>query len=367
MFNFIKKKLKGKEKPDNNLNEEPTKQEDKQEQSIAIDTTNHHDLTKKSDENSIQENTEKEETGFFSRLKDKLSKTRKSLGSALTTLIAGKKEIDAELLEKIETRLLVSDIGPEVTDMVINKITEKLNRKELKEPEKLVDALKDELFTILSEYCKQLETEQLSAPIVILLIGVNGAGKTTTAGKLAAKYINEGKSVMLAAGDTFRAAAVEQLQEWGKRVSAPVVSQHIGADSASVLYDAYLSAKAKNIDILIADTAGRLHNKENLMEELKKIKRVLGKLDSQVPQETLLVLDSTIGQNAIAQAKAFHENINVNSIAVTKLDGTAKGGVIFAVADKFKLPIRFIGVGEKVSDLREFNAKEFVDALFDVD
>ncbi|EPJ47363.1 MAG: signal recognition particle receptor FtsY [Osedax symbiont Rs1] len=282
-------------------------------------------------------------------------------------LLLGAKEIDDELLEDIETILITSDIGITATAEIIAKLTEQVDRKELKDPQALHKALKDELSSILIGVEKPLQIDSEQRPYVILMVGVNGVGKTTTIGKLAKKYQGEGKSVMLAAGDTFRAAAVEQLQVWGERNDVPVIAQHTGADSASVLFDAMASAKAKGVDVLIADTAGRLQNKDNLMQELQKVIRVMQKQDASAPHEVMLVLDAGTGQNGLSQAQIFGEAVGVTGITLTKLDGTAKGGIIFAIAKSLNLPIRFIGVGEQIDDLQPFVASQFVEALFDKD
>ena len=303
--------------------------------------------------------------GFFARMRQGLTKTRGALVEGIAELFIGKKEIDDDLLEELETQLLVADVGVEATTDIIQKLTRRVKYKELDDADALMTALKTELTEILEPADKPLVIPQQDTPFVILVVGVNGVGKTTTIGKLARKLQDEGRKVMLAAGDTFRAAAVEQLQVWGERNSIPVVAQHTGADSASVVYDAFEAAKARGIDVLIADTAGRLQNKDHLMEELKKVKRVLGKLDDSAPHEVLLVLDAGTGQNALSQAKLFHEAVNLTGMAVTKLDGTAKGGVTFALSRQMQLPIRFLGVGEQIDDLRPFSANEFVDALFD--
>ncbi|MCL6270847.1 signal recognition particle-docking protein FtsY [Sansalvadorimonas sp. 2012CJ34-2] len=305
-----------------------------------------------------------ETNGFFSRMKSGLAKTRSSLVQGVTTLFIGKKEIDDELLEDLETQLLVSDVGIEATRQIIDGLTQRVAYKELDDADALVNALKAELGKILEPADKPLVIDTSKKPFVILVVGVNGVGKTTTIGKMARQFQNDGKKVMLAAGDTFRAAAVEQLQVWGERNDIPVVAQHTGADSASVLYDAFEAAKARQMDILIADTAGRLHNKDNLMEELKKVKRVLGKIDPEAPHEVLLVVDAGTGQNALSQAHLFDKTVGLTGMALTKLDGTAKGGVTFALSQEMSLPIRFLGVGEQIEDLRPFKAKEFVDALF---
>lgn len=303
------------------------------------------------------------EGGFFSRLVKGLLKTKQNIGAGFRGFFLGKK-IDDELFEELEEQLLIADIGVPTTSKIIKNLTEHASRKELQDAELLYQQLKVEMADILEPVAQPLEIDSTKKPYVILMVGVNGVGKTTTIGKLARKFQAEGKSVMLAAGDTFRAAAVEQLQVWGERNHIPVVSQSTGSDSASVIFDAMQSAAARNIDILIADTAGRLQNKNNLMDELKKIVRVMKKYDETAPHEIMLTLDAGTGQNAISQAKLFNEAVGLTGISLTKLDGTAKGGVIFAIADQFKLPIRYIGVGEKIEDLREFNAKEFIEALF---
>ena len=303
------------------------------------------------------------EGGFFSRLVKGLLKTKQNIGAGFRSFFLGKK-IDDELFEELEEQLLIADIGVPTTSKIIKNLTEHASRKELQDAELLYQQLKVEMADILEPVAQPLVIDTTKKPYVILMVGVNGVGKTTTIGKLARKFQAEGKSVMLAAGDTFRAAAVEQLQVWGEHNHIPVVAQSTGSDSASVIFDAMQSAAARNIDILIADTAGRLQNKNNLMDELKKIVRVMKKYDETAPHEIMLTLDAGTGQNAISQAKLFNEAVGLTGISLTKLDGTAKGGVIFAIADQFKLPIRYIGVGEKIEDLREFNAKEFIEALF---
>ncbi|HEY0634637.1 MAG TPA: signal recognition particle-docking protein FtsY [Gammaproteobacteria bacterium] len=278
-------------------------------------------------------------------------------------LVSLKKTIDSELLEELETRLLTADLGVEATQTIIADLTQRVARNQLADSDALFAALREDMAALLAPSSKPLTIPAEKRPFVILMVGINGAGKTTTIGKLAKRLQGEGKSVMLAAGDTFRAAAVEQLQVWGERNDIAVIAQHSGADSASVIFDAVQAAKARNIDVVIADTAGRLHTQSNLMEELKKIRRVMGKLDATAPHEVLLVLDAGTGQNALNQAQQFHQAIGVSGIVLTKLDGTAKGGIIFAIARKLALPIRFIGVGEQIDDLRVFDANEFVDAL----
>lgn len=307
---------------------------------------------------------EQSKLGFFARLKQGLSKTSASIGEGMASLFLGKKVIDDDLLDEIETRLLTADVGVEATSTIVQNLTQKVARKQLADADALYKSLQEELAALLRPVEQPLKVEAQNKPYVILVVGVNGAGKTTTIGKLAKKLQLDGKKVMLAAGDTFRAAAVEQLQVWGERNQIPVIAQHTGADSASVIFDAVQAAKARGADVLIADTAGRLHTKDNLMEELKKVRRVIAKLDADAPHEVLLVLDAGTGQNAISQAKYFNQSVELTGLALTKLDGTAKGGVIFALAKQFKLPIRFIGVGEGIDDLRTFEAEPFVKALF---
>ena len=309
------------------------------------------------------QNSEEQASNHKVSLRDRLFKSRHRLGDGLSSILLGKKQIDDNLLDELEVLLIGADIGIDTTDKVLESIRKKASRKTLKDEDNLYQLLKDELESLLVAD-NQLITES-DTTFVILVVGVNGAGKTTTIGKLAKSFQNQGKSVMLAAGDTFRAAAVEQLKVWGERNDIPVVAQKTGADSASVVYDAYQSACAKNIDILIADTAGRLHTQDNLMQELEKIKRVLKKHHEDAPHETMLIIDGGSGQNAIQQAHEFNKTIELSGISVTKLDGTAKGGVLFAISDALNLPIRYIGVGEGIDDLRPFKSKEFVDALFD--
>ena len=305
------------------------------------------------------------EKGMFGRLRDKLSKTRANLTDGMADMVLGKKTIDDDLLEELETRLLSADVGIEATTRIISDLTRRVSRKELNDPEALFNALCEDMVEILQSVDQPLVIDKQAGPFVILVVGINGAGKTTTIGKLARRFQNQGQSVMLAAGDTFRAAAVEQLQTWGERNNIAVVTQGTGADSASVIFDAIESAKAKNIDIVIADTAGRLHTQSNLMDELIKIKRVMGKLDNSAPHETLLVMDAGFGQNGLIQAQQFNQAMGLTGLVLTKLDGTAKGGILFAIAEKLATPIRFIGVGEGIDDLREFHSAEFVDALLD--
>ena len=313
-------------------------------------------------EEIVQEQEKPTKEGFFARLKRSLLKTKENLGSGFISLFRGKK-IDDDLFEELEEQLLIADVGVETTRKIITNLTEGASRKQLRDAEALYGLLKDEMGEILAKVDEPLNIEG-KTPFVILMVGVNGVGKTTTIGKLARQFEQQGKSVMLAAGDTFRAAAVEQLQVWGQRNNIPVIAQHTGADSASVIFDAIQAAKARNVDVLIADTAGRLQNKSHLMEELKKIVRVMKKLDEDAPHEIMLTIDASTGQNAISQAKLFHEAVGLTGITLTKLDGTAKGGVIFSVADQFGIPIRYIGVGERIEDLRPFKADDFIEALF---
>lgn len=313
-------------------------------------------------EEIAQEQEKPTKEGFFARLKRSLLKTKENLGSGFISLFRGKK-IDDDLFEELEEQLLIADVGVETTRKIITNLTEGASRKQLRDAEALYGLLKEEMGEILAKVDEPLNVEG-KTPFVILMVGVNGVGKTTTIGKLARQFEQQGKSVMLAAGDTFRAAAVEQLQVWGLRNNIPVIAQHTGADSASVIFDAIQAAKARNIDVLIADTAGRLQNKSHLMEELKKIVRVMKKLDVEAPHEVMLTIDASTGQNAVSQAKLFHEAVGLTGITLTKLDGTAKGGVIFSVADQFGIPIRYIGVGERIEDLRPFKADDFIEALF---
>ncbi|HCM9128862.1 TPA: signal recognition particle-docking protein FtsY [Enterobacter asburiae] len=319
-------------------------------------------VEEQAEEESVQEQEKPTKEGFFARLKRSLLKTKENLGSGFISLFRGKK-IDDDLFEELEEQLLIADVGVETTRKIIANLTEGASRKQLRDAEALYGLLKDEMGEILAKVDEPLNIEG-KTPFVILMVGVNGVGKTTTIGKLARQFEQQGKSVMLAAGDTFRAAAVEQLQVWGQRNNIPVIAQHTGADSASVIFDAIQAAKARNVDVLIADTAGRLQNKSHLMEELKKIVRVMKKLDEDAPHEIMLTIDASTGQNAISQAKLFTEAVGLTGIALTKLDGTAKGGVIFSVADQFGIPIRYIGVGERIEDLRPFKADDFIEALF---
>jgi fused signal recognition particle receptor len=303
-------------------------------------------------------------TGFFAKLKQGLAKTRASFTASIAHIFLGKKELNQALLDEIELALLTADVGVETTQQLIQTLTNKLARKELNDAQAAFQCLQEEMKQILRPCAIPLTPATEKKPYVILVVGINGSGKTTTIGKLAHHFKTPHAHIMLAAGDTFRAAAIEQLQIWGERNQIPVIAQQPGADTAAVIYDAMEAAKARGIDVLIADTAGRLHTQSNLMAELQKVKRVLGKIDSTAPHETLIVLDATLGQNALNQVKQFNESMGVTGIVLTKLDGTAKGGIIFAIAQQTRIPIRFIGVGEGIHDLRPFQADEFVDALF---
>lgn len=320
---------------------------------------------KKNTDAPAQEASKEPKVSFFGRLKKQLSKTRNGLTGGLGNLFLGKKQIDDDLFEELEMLLISADVGIEATQRIIASLTQRVERKQLSDPQALTAALQEEMLLILEPNQQPLVIPEGDGPFVILVVGVNGMGKTTTIGKLAKRLQAEGKSVMLAAGDTFRAAAIEQLQEWGTRNDIEVVAQHTGADSASVIYDAFEKARARKVDVLLADTAGRLHTQTNLMNELSKIERVLKKIDPNAPHEVMLVLDAGTGQNALAQAENFNKATPLSGITLTKLDGTAKGGIIFAIANQFNLPIRFIGIGEGIDDLREFNALEFIDALFE--
>ena len=312
----------------------------------------------------IQEPEKEDNKGFFRRIKQGLGKTRSGFATGLGNLLLGEKEIDDEVMDEIETLLVMADVGVDATRTIIDSLGQKVGRRELTSSRALYKALQQELYQLLAPVEAPLEIDESKTPYVILMVGVNGVGKTTTIGKLAKRLKAEGKSVMLAAGDTFRAAAVEQLQVWGERNDVPVIAQDTGSDSASVIFDALQAAKARGADVLIADTAGRLHTKSNLMDELAKVTRVMAKLDSEAPHEVMLVIDAGTGQNALNQVKSFNETVGVDGITLTKLDGTAKGGIIFALANQFQIPIRFIGVGEQAEDMRPFEAQAFVDALF---
>ena len=331
------------------------------EQSVQESQQALQDVEPQQEDRAVEQ--QKPTESFFVRLKRSLARTKANIGAGFFGLFKGK-QIDDELFEELEEQLLIADVGMDTTLKIIDNLTEKASRQELKDGEALYGLLKEEMAGILASVEKPLEIDTNKTPYVILMVGVNGVGKTTTIGKLAKQFQSQGKKVMLAAGDTFRAAAVEQLQVWGERNQVPVVAQHTGADSASVIYDAIESAKAKGFDVVIADTAGRLQNKANLMEELRKIVRVMKKVDDAAPHEIMLTLDAGTGQNAISQAKLFSDVAPLTGITLTKLDGTAKGGVIFALADQFQIPIRYIGVGENIDDLRPFETQEFIDALF---
>lgn len=308
---------------------------------------------------------EESKSSVLQRLKTRLSRTRAKFTDGLANLVLGHKQIDDELLEELETLLLTADVGVEATCRIIDNLTEQVQRRALSDPQALANTLKQQLADILKNIDAPVKQASAGKPQVILMVGINGAGKTTTIGKLAKRLQDEGQSVMLAAGDTFRAAAVEQLQSWGERNQIPVIAQHSGADSASVIYDALQAATARGMDVLIADTAGRLHTKTNLMDELAKIARVMKKIDPDAPHEVMLVVDAGTGQNALNQADQFHRAIPLTGITLTKLDGTARGGIVFAIAERMGIPIRFIGVGENISDLKHFEAAEFIDALFE--
>ncbi|AUZ84187.1 signal recognition particle-docking protein FtsY [Methylophaga nitratireducenticrescens] len=347
MFSFLRKKAK----PSENSSEEQLLTE---QQSITHDA----EITADTQASDVSETP-----GFFGRLKQGLSRSSTKLTEGFADLVLGRKTIDDDLLEELETQLLSADLGIEATQTIINDLTQRVARKQLNDPEALFAAMHADMVDILKPVSQPLQIPSSASPFVILMVGINGVGKTTTIGKLAKQFQLQGKKVMLAAGDTFRAAAVEQLQVWGERNQIPVIAQQNGADSASVIFDALQAAKARQMDILIADTAGRLHTQSNLMEELKKVKRVMAKLDGNAPHEVMLVLDAGTGQNALSQAEQFHQAVGLTGITLTKLDGTAKGGIIFAIAKKIGLPIRYIGVGEKIDDLRTFEAEDFVDAL----
>lgn len=320
---------------------------------------------KQADQQNSSEASQEPKKTLFSRLKNQLSRTRNQLGNGITSLFLGKKEIDEDLLEELETQLLLADIGVDAVQTIITDLTQRLARKQLADGEAVLAALKRDLSNLLKPCEQALTLPESDTPFVILMVGINGAGKTTTIGKIAHQLQKQGKKVMLAAGDTFRAAAVEQLKAWGDRNDVPVIAQQTGADSASVIYDALQAAQARDYDVLIADTAGRLHTQGNLMEELKKVKRVMSKLDTNAPHEIMLVLDAGTGQNALNQAQQFDQAVGITGITLTKLDGTAKGGIVFAIAKKMGTPIRFIGIGEQQQDLRVFDTNDFINALFD--
>lgn len=349
-------------KAESSISTEPAPEQ--QTKTDSLPTALPHEEPEPKRESTVQPSPKpKEKPSFFSKLKQSLAKTKVSIGSGIAGLFRGK-AIDDDLFEELETQLLVADLGMNTTVKIIKQLTDSANRAQLKDGDALYDLLKQQMTTILKKVESPLSTQVEQSPFVILMVGVNGVGKTTTIGKMAKQFQQQGKNVMLAAGDTFRAAAVEQLQVWGERNNIPVVAQQTGSDSASVIFDAFQSAKAKGIDILIADTAGRLQNKDHLMEELKKVVRVMKKISPDAPHEIMLTLDASTGQNAVSQTKLFHEAVGLTGISLTKLDGTAKGGVIFAIADQFEIPIRYVGIGEGIDDLRPFDGQDFVDALF---
>jgi fused signal recognition particle receptor len=350
------------DKAESSISTEPAPEQ--QTKTDSLPTALPHEEPEPKREPTVQSSPKpKEKPSFFSKLKQSLAKTKVSIGSGIAGLFRGK-AIDDDLFEELETQLLVADLGMNTTVKIIKQLTDSANRAQLKDGDALYDLLKQQMTTILKKVESPLSTQVEQGPFVILMVGVNGVGKTTTIGKMAKQFQQQGKNVMLAAGDTFRAAAVEQLQVWGERNNIPVVAQQTGSDSASVIFDAFQSAKAKGIDILIADTAGRLQNKDHLMEELKKVVRVMKKISPEAPHEIMLTLDASTGQNAVSQTKLFHEAVGLTGISLTKLDGTAKGGVIFAIADQFEIPIRYVGIGEGIDDLRPFDGQDFVDALF---
>jgi fused signal recognition particle receptor len=371
-FDIFKKKKNDEDIEETEIYEEKNVSESEREsesesESVSVSVSGSKSESKNKSEKEVQSKKPVEEekvkkSGVFGRLKKSISKTSGKIVGGMETIFVGKKEIDEELLEELEELFVTSDMGVSTTMKIIEDIRSDVSRKILKNPEELKKALKEKLISILSMENELVKTED--TPYIILVTGVNGAGKTTSIAKLAKMFKEQNMSVMLAAGDTFRAAAIEQLEIWGERVGVPVVKQKAGSDSAAVIYDAVLSAKSKNIDVVIADTAGRLHTKENLMNELKKIKRVIHKEMPDAPHEILLVLDATSGQNAVSQAKAFQSEIGATGVVLTKLDGTAKGGVIVGIVDELKIPVKFIGFGEGMEDLKPFDAREFVEALF---
>lgn len=382
MFNLFKKKNAPEKKPEE-VQQQPADDAtpDTNDQNIVLDEQNlvsqaatevpaEDEKTATPDVSVAETKTETQpepeqpkKVGLFGRLRSGLSKTGSALTEGMGSIVLGKKQIDDDVLEELETRLLMADVGMEATQRIITDLTKRSARKELADVDALMSALSEEMAQILEPIAKPLALDSANKPTVILMVGINGAGKTTTIGKLAKKFQNQGKSVMLAAGDTFRAAAVEQLQVWGERNEIPVIAQGTGADSASVIYDAMESAKARNVDVLLADTAGRLHTQTNLMEELKKVKRVMQKIDPSAPHEIMLIVDASIGQNALAQAREFNDALGLTGISVTKLDGTAKGGILLAIAEQIGIPVRYIGVGESIDDLQAFEADKFTQAL----
>lgn len=311
-----------------------------------------------------QEQKQDNQGGLFKRLQERLAKTRDSLVSRVDQLFLGKKVIDAELLDELEEILITADLGVDTTLDLLDEIRNKVSRQELKDPNALKIALKEKILSLFADYDDKKMHLPATGPFVMMVVGVNGVGKTTTIGKIASKFARSGQRVLLVAADTFRAAAIDQLKIWGERVGAEVVAKHQGADPASVIYDGLDYAATKDFDVIIVDTAGRLHTKVNLMEELKKIKRVINKKIEGAPHEIMLILDATTGQNSISQAKLFNEAVDLTGLTLTKLDGTAKGGIIVHISHDFNIPIRFIGIGEKLEDLRDFDPKEFIGALF---
>ncbi len=359
MFGFIKRKKRVEQ------NEEIQNTEKEIVENKTTEKETEKEITKEIIEETPEKIPEKKEEkpikkGYFASLKKGLAKT----GAGFSNIFLGKKEINDDLLEDLETALLVADVGMDATKKIIDEITTKVSRKELKDSEAVVNQLKISMNSILKDCEEPLDFTD-KKPFVLLMVGINGAGKTTTIGKIAKKLKSDGKSVMLAAGDTFRAAAVEQLKTWGERNEIPVIAQDTGSDSASVIFDACESAKAKNIDVLIADTAGRLHTQTHLMAEIEKVVRVIKKKNPDAPHEIMLVIDAGNGQNALNQAKEFNKALKLSGITITKLDGTAKGGIIFSIAENLNLPVRFIGVGEGIDDLKEFKADDFIDALLE--
>jgi fused signal recognition particle receptor len=364
MFGFIKRKKKDTNEIEAQPIESIIETPEDESSEMSNELSNESDVAENTTDAVVDSIEKPQKKSFFDRIKLGLGKTRKGLSDGIANLFLGKKEINDDLLEELEMHLLMADVGVEATTEIIQNLTERVSRKELADGDAVYHALKTLLKEMADPVSKPLIVENEKGPYVILMVGINGVGKTTTIGKLAKKFQQEGKSVMLAAGDTFRAAAVEQLQVWGQRNDVPVVAQHTGADSASVLFDALEAAKARDVDVLIADTAGRLHTKDNLMGELEKVVRVMKKIDADAPHEVMLVLDAATGQNAINQTEQFLKCVNVSGLTLTKLDGTAKGGILFALAKKFNIPMRFIGVGEGIDDLRPFDSAEFIEALF---
>ncbi len=365
IFSWLGKSEKTEESSNQKSNQENISDENTSNDLVSTDQAYAQKITPEPSQSTPESPTKNTATqsSLLEKLKIGLSKTRKSMGYDLFDFFKGKK-IDDELFEELETHLLLADVGVDTTTKIINSLVKSADKKQLKDADALVDLLKAELKKIITPVSQPLVIDSQHTPFVMLMVGVNGVGKTTTIGKLAKQLQAQGKSVMLAAGDTFRAAAVEQLQEWGKRNDIPVIAQQTGSDSASVIFDAISAAKARKIDVLIADTAGRLQNKSHLMEELKKVIRVMKKIDENAPHEVMLTIDAGTGQNALSQAQLFDQAAKITGLTLTKLDGTAKGGVVFAIADKYNIPIRYLGVGEAIDDLRVFNSDDFIDALF---